>query len=88
MAIDQSSQSSLPGPKPRSVHVTTVSNPQRTCHLRKKAQEVKLFISMLQIVESGKTLKAKKTGSQGFLVPFFFSLGIVFISPLEPSEGK
>lgn len=43
---------------------------------------------MLQIAEAGKKLKAKKAWSQNFLVPFFFSLGIVFISPLEPSEGK
>lgn len=88
MAIDQSSQSSLPGPEPHSVHVTTVSNPQRTCHLREKAHEVKLFVSLLQIVEAGRKLKAKMAWSQGFLVPFFFSLGIVFIPPLESSDVK
>lgn len=88
MAIDQSSQSSPPGPEPRSVHVTTVSNPQRTYHLGEKAHEVKLFVSMLQVVEAGKKIKAKKAWSQGFLVPFFFSLGMVFISPLESSDGQ
>lgn len=43
---------------------------------------------MLQVVEAGKKIKAKKAWSQGFLVPFFFSLGMVFISPLESSDGE
>lgn len=43
---------------------------------------------MLQIVEAGKKLKTKKAWSQGFLVLFFFSLGIVFISPSESSDGE